>query len=168
MGPSGLQLRSTNKKPGLCQDLRSHFPSKYYLLWVTSTHTRLVGFTFQNVWTVEHHHVIRSLWVRFSSANGDFWEVLVTWPTSFFVTAFTNWQVIFSLCKMSRAFGTPSTVTRNGPDLSCVALNEWFNKWWTSRWVALSVPLSHGLLYPSSIFTPQCRKGPQMTFFSLS
>lgn len=35
---------------------------------------------------------------------------------------------------MSRAFGTPSTVTRNDPDLSCVALNEWFNKWWTSRW----------------------------------
>lgn len=35
---------------------------------------------------------------------------------------------------MSRAFGTPSTVTRNDPDLSCVALNEWFNKRWTSRW----------------------------------
>lgn len=35
---------------------------------------------------------------------------------------------------MSRAFGTPSTVTRNDPDLSCVALNEWFNKRWAGRW----------------------------------
>lgn len=35
---------------------------------------------------------------------------------------------------MSRAFGTPSTVTRNDPHLSCVALNEWFSKWWTGRW----------------------------------
>lgn len=34
---------------------------------------------------------------------------------------------------MSRAFGTPSTVTRNDPDLSCVALNEWFMKRWASR-----------------------------------
>lgn len=33
----------------------------------------------------------------------------------------------FSLCKMSRAFGTPSTVTLNNPDLSCVALNNLIN-----------------------------------------
>lgn len=64
MGLRSSQLRSTNnnkkkttKKPGLCKDLRSHFPSKYSMLWVISTHTRLVGFTFLNVWTVEGHQL---------------------------------------------------------------------------------------------------------------
>lgn len=46
-----------------------------------------------NVWAVD------LLGFGFSFANWNVWEVLVTWPTLFFVTAFTNWQVILIYAK---------------------------------------------------------------------
>lgn len=57
-----------------------------------------------------------------------FWEVLVTWPTSI-VTAFyqlTGSFLFFLYAKISRAFGTPSTVTRNDPDFQLCCLKDDF------------------------------------------
>lgn len=135
-GQSSSHLRSTLKNNKKIKKktqpqqgwwgLRRH-PSKY---WVTSTHTSLV-FTFLNVWWFQDHCV--DLLALSYTVNCNFWEGLVTWPTSFFVTSLYRLTGFFFMQNV-KGFWHSIHSNPKYPYLSCVALNEWFNKRWIRGW----------------------------------
>lgn len=86
-------------------------------------------------WMFDQSRIIVLIcWLWVTQLTVIFWEVLVTWPTSFFVTAFTNWQVFFFFMQNVKGFWHSIHSYPKYPYLSCVALTEWFNKRWVSRW----------------------------------